>query len=244
MAASGVNPGTTRSDLISLNAQSFGASHQQSATDWDPDTSKYVAQLQQQSTLKMIAEGIDRAHRNFDAFLEEHADINWELQRKKIYEHFGLASKGSDGSDDNADVLSPGGRGSFGKSSRRGRTANAERPRQNTLNRSIFLDSGLQKSVIGTPGVGSSNATLFADEAEKNGTPAKSHDDRFVREKQTRFARAVQELNLARLQKNSYPMLKEFSNVESQPGGEVSTRIQISEYPPTEFFPLSLQDHS
>lgn len=231
LAASGVNPGTTRRDLNSLSAQPFGASHQQSAVDWDPDTSKYVAQLQQQSTLKMIAEGIDRAHRNFDAFLEEHADINWELQRKKIYEHFGLVSKGSDGSDDGANVSSPGGRGSFGKSSRRGRTANADRPRQNTLNRSIFLDSSLQKSVIGTPGVGSPNATLFADEAEKNGTPAKSHDDRFVREKQTKFARTVQELNQARLQQNSYPMLKEFSNVESQPGGEVSTQIQFSEDP-------------
>lgn len=187
--------------------------------------------MQQQSTLKMIAEGIDRAHRNFDAFLEEHADINWELQRQKIYEHFGLVSKGSDGPDDGANVYSPGGRGSFGKSSRRGRTVNGERPGQNTLNRSIFLDSGLQKSVIGTPGVGSPNATLFADEAEKNGTPAKSQDDRFVREKQAKFAKVVQELNQTRLQQNFYPLLKEFSNVESQPGGEVSARIHFSEDP-------------
>lgn len=226
-----MNPGTTRRDLNSLNAQSFGASHRQSASDWDPDTSKYMAQLQQQSTLKMIAEGIDRAHRNFDAFLEEHADINWELQRKKIYEHFGLVSKGNDESNEGANGLSSGGRGSFGKSSRRVRTANAERPQQNTLDRSIFSDSSLQKSVIGTPGVGFPNATLFADEAEKNGTPAKSHDDRFVREKQTKFAKVVQVLNQARLQQNSFPTLKEFSNVESQPAGEVSGAIQFSEDP-------------
>lgn len=226
-----MNPGTTRLDLKSLDAQSFSTGHQQSVIDWDPDTSKYVAQLQQQSTLKMIAEGIDRAHRNFDAFLEEHADINWDMQRKKIYEHFGLVSKGSDRSDDGANVFSLGGRGSFGKSSRRGRTANTDRPGQNTLNRSIFLDSGLQKSVIGTPGVGSPNATLFTDEVEKNGTLPNSHDDRFVREKQAKFARAVQELNQARLQQNSYPILKEFLNVESQSGGEVSIGIQFLEGP-------------
>lgn len=190
-----------------------------------------MGQLQQQSTLKMIAEGIDRAHRNFDAFLEENADINWEFQRKKIYEHFGLVSKGSDESNEGANGWSSGGRGSFGKSSRRARTANAERPQQNTLDRSIFSDSSLQKSVIGTPGVGFTNATLFADEAEKNGTSAKSHDDRFVREKQTKFARRVQGLNQARLQQNSFPILEEFSKVESQPAGEVSAAVQIPEDP-------------
>jgi len=218
LAASGVNPGTTLRDLKSLNAQPSTTSNSQPSTDWDPDTSKYVNQLQQQSTLKMISEGIERAHRNFDTFLEENVDINWEVQRKKIYEHFGLVSRANDRLDDFADSVNPAGSGSFGKSSRR---ANAGRAGQSTLNRSIFGKSSLQKSVIGTPGVGSGNAALFAQEAEKNGTGPAIQDDPFLREKELKFADKVHNLNYARMQGSDYPLLQEFSYVESQPGGEV-----------------------
>lgn len=219
MAASGVNPGTTQRDLNALTSQSFIASTQTQAPSWDPDTSKYIAQMQQQSTLKIIAEGIERAHRNFDAFLEENVDINWELQRKKIYEHFGLLSKGGDSLDDKAGNQSPVDKGSFGKSTRRGRTTNTAKT---SLNRSVFGNSSLQKSVIGTPGVGSPNATLFAEVGDKATSHVKSNDDRFIRDKQVKFAEKVQKLNQARLQETFYPITQEFLEVESQPGMEVS----------------------
>ncbi len=225
LAASGVNPGTTLRDLKSLNVQPSITSNLQPSTDWDPDTSKYINQLQQQSTLKMISEGIERAHRNFDSFLEENVDINWELQRKKIYEHFGLMSQANDRLDDFADSVNPAGSGSFGKSTRRGRSTNAGRSGQPTLKRSIFGKSSLQKSVIGTPGVGSGNATLFAEEAEKNGTEPAKQDDRFLREKQLKFAKKVHDLNYARMQGSDYPLLQEFSSIELQPGGEVRSDI-------------------
>ena len=221
LAASGVNPGTTLRDLKSLNNQLSAPDNSQPSTDWDPDTSKYVNELQQQSTLKIISEGIERAHRNFDAYLEETVDINWELQRKKIYEHFGLMSRGNDRLDDFVDSINPVGSGSFGKSSRRARSTKAGQSGQSTLSRSIFGKSGIQKSVIGTPGVGSGNATLFAQEAEKNGTGSTIQDSRFRQDKQLRFAEKVQKLNYARLQGDDYPLLQEFSYVESQPGGEV-----------------------
>lgn len=221
LAASGVNPGTTRRDLNALNAIPFVGGNQQQLPEWDPDTGKYVAQLQQQSTLKMTAEGVERAHRNFDAFLEENVDINWELQRKKIYEHFGLLSKGNDVSDEGDSFGSPGGKGSFGRSTRKGQTTNTRKPGQASLNRSIFGKSSLQKSVIGTPGVGSPNATLFADVTEKNGNSTKAHDDRLVRERQAKFAEVVQKLNQARLDEKSYPVVQEFASVERQSGGEV-----------------------
>ena len=223
LTASGINPSTTLRDLKSLNSQPVTTSNLQPSTEWDPDTNKYVNQLQQQSTLKMISEGIERAHRNFDAFLEENVDINWELQRKKIYEHFGLISRRGDGLDDFADSTNPAGSGSFGKSTRRGRLMNAGRSGQSTLNRNVFGKSSLQKSVIGTPGLGSGNATLFAEDSEKNGTGPAVRDDRFLREKQLRFATKVQNLNYARMQGSGYPLLQEFSSVESQPGGEVSS---------------------
>ena len=220
LAASGVNPGTTRRDLDSLAVQPPFSGGVQQPTDWDPDTHKYVEQLQQQSTLKMISEGLERAQRNFDAYLEENVDINWELQRKKIYEHFGLTARNGDALEDSTD--SPGVKGSFGKSTRKGHLANKSSAVQATMNRSIFGQSRLQKSVIGPPGVGSGKATLFADVAEKNGSVPVVQDDRFLRERQRRFAEKVQTLNRARLGENSYPVLQEFKSVESQPGGEVS----------------------
>ena len=221
LAASGINPGTTRQDLDSLAVQRPTNGNSHPPSKWDPDTHKYVEQLQQQSTLRMISEGLERAQRNFDAYLEDNVDINWELQRRKIYEHFGLMPKHREASDDLAE--SPGIRGSFGKSTRRGPTNHAHRLGQSTLNRSIFGQSSVQKSVIGTPGIGSGNATLFADVAEKTALGPTVQDDRFMREKQRNFAEKVQMLNRARLNESSYPVLQEFKGIESQPGGEVST---------------------
>jgi len=221
LAASGVNLGTTRRDLDSLAVQPPTSLNLPQPAEWDPDTHKYVEQLQQQSTLKMISEGLERAQRNFDAYLEENVDINWELQRKKIYEHFGLMPKGANGTDDFADGR--GGKGAFGKSSRRGRSTKP--PGQSTLNRSIFGQSGLQKSVIGTPGVGSGNATLFADVAEKNSIAPAAQDDRFLREKQRKYAAKVQNLNRARLDEAPYPVLQELKSVESQSGGESPAQL-------------------
>ena len=220
LAASGIDPGTTRRELDSLAVQP-PTSAKLHPTNWDPNTHKYVEQLQQQSTLRMISEGLERAQRNFDAYLEENVDINWELQRKKIYEHFGLTAKHGESSNDRESSTSV--KGSFGKSTRRGRTHDVNRPGQSTLNRSIFGSSSVQKSVIGTPGVGSRNATNFADVAEKNAPALAVQDDRFLREKQRRFAEKVQLLNRARLDEISYPVLQEFRSVESQPAGEVST---------------------
>ena len=167
----------------------------------------------------MISDGISRAQRNFDAYLEENVDINWEEQRKKIYEHFGLAPKGGANSD-SPHLSSPGGKGSFGKSTRRGLGADGHR--QGTPNRSVFGRSGMQKSVIGTAGVGSENGSVFRDVAEKSTQAPATQDDRFQRERQAKFAEKVQRLNEARLQEVSFPILKEFSEIEGKPGGDVS----------------------
>lgn len=218
-----MNPGTTRRDLDSLYAQSFGAGNRQQTTDWDPDINKFVAQLQQQSTLKMIAEGVERAHRNFNNFLDENVDMNWELQRRKIYRHFGLVSTANA---DGVNYSGPGEKGGLGRSSKRARPSNPVKMDQSTLNKSFFLNPGLQKSVIGTPGIGSPNSNLFADVAEKADTPIKSQDDRFTRSKQAKFAQVVHSLNEARLQETSFPLFEEFSSLEQEPGGEVSSHGQ------------------
>ena len=221
MAASGINPATTLRDLHDLNAQSLAPNIQPPTAGWDPDSNRYVAQLQQQSTTRMIAEGLERANRNFDLFLEEIVDIDLELQRKKIFEHFGLASKDTDESGDSTNLPSFGGKGSFGKSPRKGRWTNAHDAGQGTLKRSVFGSSGLQKSVIGTTGLRKSNASPFVDAAEKSGASTKVVDHRIVNDKQAKYANLVQRLNQERLRESNYPVLHEFSAVESQPGDEV-----------------------
>ena len=225
LAASGINPGNTRRDLDSLAAQSLIAGTQ-SPPNWDPDTHKYVEQLQEQSTLKMISEGLERAQRNFDSYLEENVDINWELQRKKIYEHFGLMPNGVDASSDHA--ASPNGKGGFGKSERRPHSAVPQTPLKAILNRSVFGQSSLQKSVIGTPGTGPGNASLFADVAEWNGNASEIQDDRFLRERQRKYAEKVQALNRARLDESQFPVLQQFKSVECQPGAESPRQIADS----------------
>lgn len=218
LAASGVNPGTTQRELESLGNHST-SNKPIPPTDWDPDSHKYVEQLQQQSTLKMISEGMERAHRNFNAYLETNVDINWDEQRRKIYQHFGLTPKGADSLADSTSYASPGGKGGFGKSSRRGKSSNVD---QSGTSRNGFGLSGMQKSVIGTPGVGSGNAQLFADTTEnKSLAPIPLQDDRSVRDKQTRYAERVQRLNEARLQQLSFPILEDFASVEVGVGGEV-----------------------
>ena len=216
-----MNPGTTIRDLNSLNAQT-NFTYGQYPAELDPDSHKYVEHLQQRLTSKMIADGINRANRSFDAYVEENVNINWDVQRKRIYEHFGLMPKSGEKSTDSADFLAPGGKGGFGRSSRKIRVVNSEAHGGSTLNRSIFGNSGMQKSVIGTPGVGSRNATLFGDPEDKTQPASAPQDDRFLRDKQAKFAEKVQQLNAARLQETVYPVLKEFASVEGQPIGEVS----------------------
>ena len=222
LAASGVNLGTTRRDLDSLKVQPGAATSGLNVpAEWDIDNNRYVDQMQQQSTLKMISEGIERAHRNFDAYLDENIDINWEAQRKRIYEHFNLVPCGEERSNAASQLMSPGGRGSFGRSTRRVRATNAEQSKQSTLGRSIFGQSSLQKSVIGTPNGDTKGASVFSDVEDRNGQGAVS-EDRFSRDKQTKFAVKVQALNRTRLQERPYPIFNEFKDVQMQPGGEVS----------------------
>ena len=214
LAASGVNPGSTLRDLNAFSADSPARTSALMQQEFDPDSHKYVEQMQQQMTLRMINEGIERANRRFDEYLQERMDMNWEQQKRRVYEHFGLAPRGVDGGS-LSERRDSGNTGGFGRSSRRGRGPQ-DRPSQGSLNRSVLSTSGMQKSVIGTPAVGGGNMQLFSDSTEKNNFPVQ--EDRNTREVQTRLAETVQKLNESRLGETFYPLLKEFHAVEARPG--------------------------
>lgn len=159
----------------------------------------------------MISESLARAQKDFDTFLEEKVDMDWEDQRQKIFHHFGLSQKdGSSG----GNLKSTARGGAFGRSGRQSKHAGASTAGA-ASRRSVFGRSVLDKSVIGTPGTGLASSQLFEDPAERaEGLSASSPDLRFLREKMGHYAERVQQLNISRLQKQTYPVLHQFSEVE------------------------------
>jgi nuclear pore complex protein Nup93 len=210
LAASGISPGHALRDLKALDAQASIPSPFKQVEGFDPDNEKFMKSVQQRGRQAMVAESLARVHRDFDTFLEEKVNMNWDDQRRKIFQHFGLSSR-----DDLAggDSLN---RGSFGRS--------ATHPRQPggaTGTRSVFGRSGLEKSVIGQPGGSLSSSQLFADHGDRGDVGAQGPDTRFLREKMGLFARKVGELNAARLEEKPYAIFHEFGSVEDHPAGDV-----------------------
>lgn len=167
----------------------------------------------------MIAESLSRAQKDFDTFLEEKVDMDWEDQRQKIFHHFGLSQKDAS----TGGNLKSTARGSaFGRSARQSKQGGAGAANA-ASRRSVFGRSVLDKSIIGTPGTGLAGSQLFEDPTERSeGLPASSPDLRFTREKMGHYAERVQQLNISRLQGHSYPILHQFSEVEKHVGGDVN----------------------
>ncbi|KAE8374320.1 Nup93/Nic96-domain-containing protein [Aspergillus bertholletiae] len=219
LAASGVSPGHTLRDLKALDPQALALGSTKEQEIFDPDNQKFLRNIQQRGRHAMIAESLTRIHRDFDVFLEEKVDLDWEAQRRRIFQHFGLVQK-----DD-----SPGdGKGAFGRSIRQskqfGATSSYTAP--GVTHRSVFGRSGMEKSVIGVPGAGAASHRFFEAPTELSETSStQSSDLHFLREKMGRYADKVQLLNSARLQGRTFPILHEFSEVESHAGGDVPRQL-------------------
>lgn len=224
LAASGVNPVKTLRELDAINAQVGAQPVSNANLDWEPDSHKYVEQLQTQMTMKLINEALDRANKRFDAFLQDHIDMDWADQRRKVYEHFGLTPRTT--SQDLKDPKIAGSeKGGFGRS-RRGLAGNADSLSKSTASRSVFGKSGMQKSVIGSPAVGQGNIQVFG--SEKVQSVPTPQEDRFIREKGSKYAEKVQALNQSRLQESFYPLLWEFLEVENSPGSDAPSELLLA----------------
>jgi nuclear pore complex protein Nup93 len=215
-------------DLNALNAQASSAAAALASRAIDTDIDSYLSTIQSQSTLALIADGLNRSARDFDAFLEKNVTMEWEAQRRRIYEHFGLAQRNTGSRDDENDLYSApsSAKGGFGRPTRRGR-AQGENANRSTATGggSVFGASAISRSVIGSPSTGGlGQPTLFADLTDKaagtqlggSGTPG----DRFLREKQTLFMQTVGRLNQDRLTNKVFPVLSEFANAELKSSGD------------------------
>lgn len=178
----------------------------------DNDIDAYVAQLRAKSTQDLIDDSLEQTKRDFNIFLEENIQMNWQEQRQRIHEHFGIA-RPSDSSEDGEGAAD--GRGAFGRSSRLGFD-------------DTFKASSMSRSVLGgSASRGTMRQSLFSDVAEKSGTtPMPSvADDPFLRGKQEKYASKVNELNASRKQGTVYPVIEEFARVEIDAGSDSTQHL-------------------
>lgn len=214
LAASGISPGKALKDFESIEKEVV---FEKQTESFDPDNERYLRGLQQRGRDAMIKESMERVQKEFDAYLEEHLAINFDEQRQRIMEHFGLAPKDPTA----AAQGSPSG-GCFGRTSRKGKNIFAESAKGST--RSVFGRSGMEKSIIGNPGLEASTTKFFADEPA---VPSGSSrlQDRSSWDKEGYFANKVQNLNVARLQEKPYPIFTSFAEVEEKAGGEAPRQL-------------------
>ncbi|KAI1869162.1 uncharacterized protein JN550_006149 [Neoarthrinium moseri] len=218
LAASGMDPGAAVKDLNYFDIQAGRVERPVAGlgpSELDVDT--YLANLQQKTTLSMIADGLERSVRDFDNFLEDNVAMEWEAQRKRIYEHFGIKPR-DDPTESVAAARESQSAGGFGR--RRGKGARSTVAGEKG---SVFGRSNLQKSVIGTPSKIGSHQAEFTDVESQNTKSTSLNgaapvDDRFMREKQNKLAERIRGLNHARLDQIPFPLLHELSDVESTSG--------------------------
>ncbi|KAL2117016.1 hypothetical protein VTJ04DRAFT_9184 [Mycothermus thermophilus] len=229
LAASGVDPGAAVRDLgtFGLQARERAAATQTPGFGTglgEVDVETYLSNLQNKTTLSMIADGLERSVRDFDAFLEENVTMEWEAQRRRIYQHFGIKPREEASSTQaaaRAATPSKEGQGTFGRSRRKAsQPPPGERPSQRM---SVLGRSAMQRSVIGTPSRIGSHAPGFTDvEPRKEGAGqvggTTSADDRFLREKQSKLADKIRDFNDARQRGDPIYLCRDLAELESKSG--------------------------
>ena len=210
LAASGIDLGSAAKDLGSLAVHPSKVDRPEGPSEIDVET--YLENLQTKTTLGMIQDGLERSARDFDGFLEDNMSLEWEAQRKRIYEHFGIKQR------DNG--LGDTSQGGFGRS-RRTKSQQLGGTPARAARSTILGGASLHRSVIGTPARIGSHKAEFSD-VERPSEPTRqlggvvSTDDRALREKEAKLSSKVRELNEARVFKRPYPILSELAEVEQK----------------------------
>jgi len=220
LSASGVNMGAALRDLDDLTGTAAVRSSAGRADAVYPSGVKEtLAQKHQTDFQRMVNNHIQKAQDDFNKMIDEKLHgVDWDAHRQRIYEHFGL-KKPQNLDQSNGDFSGPTEGGAFGRSSRRSRFGG-------TTDKAFGL-SNMSRSIIGTPGTRGARTSMFGDVAEK--LPADgmrpAPEDRVLRMKQEKYSERVKDLNVARLQEKSFPILQRFAAVESEPSNEDTTML-------------------
>ena len=229
LAASGIQQGKTRRDLEAF-ANDTAAAQSNLAPEEDPRIENYVAGLHAKTMREMMDEAMEQSKRDFDTFLEDNIQINWDYQRRRVYEHLGLVKPDDHEDEGNrADSLSVGARGAFGRSNRRSRAPDASA--RGSMRGSV-REPGMSKSVLGgSIGRGSLRQSNFKDVEEKttdvgSGIP---DDDPYQRARIDRYSSKVKDLNVARIEDYAFPVIEQFARVELDGGSDTPEHL-VSAY--------------
>ncbi|KAI4923415.1 hypothetical protein J4E85_008453 [Alternaria conjuncta] len=221
LSASGVKMGSTLRDLNQFSSQAGLAAPGQAQNLFDNDVDGYISNLHSQSTLALIQEGLEQSKRDFDTFLEDNVQIEWDKQRQRIYEHFGLGRQSEDMAASQSGAFGSTARGAFGRAT--GRKGRSMGPNGASVNgRSTF-----GASAAGPPVLGASQSVLggrdSSDKSVMGGQAAPQ--DRYARDKQEKFMEEVKKLNESRLRESTFSVLHAFSDVEKAAGTEYSDQF-------------------
>jgi len=210
--------GSTLRDLNQFSTQAGLNATGAAASILDTDVDSYISNLHSQSTLALIQEGLEQSKRDFDAFLEDNVQIEWDKQRQRIYEHFGLGKQSEDMAASQATFSTSAARGAFGRSTRRNRAMGTK-----STNGASFAASA------GPPVIGSVTSPYQKRSVNGDSSFDKSilsghtgPGDRHIRDKQEKFMGTIKKLNKTRLQRIQFPILHEFCSVEKTAYGENS----------------------
>ena len=223
LSASGVNTSQALRDLEDLSGPN--ATRPQAVQDlpeliYASAVKDTLAQKYQNDFQNMVDTHVQKAKDDFNKMIDERLHgVDWDAQRQRIYEHFGLKKPRNmdDSAVNGASGLDV---GSFGRSSRRSRHG------ASAMDKSFGMP-GISKSVIGTPGIKGMRMSAFGDIAEKMPIDGirSAPEDRILRIKQEKYADRVKELNVARLQEKIFPVLQRFSEVEAEPSNDDTSML-------------------
>jgi len=203
LSGSGVTPGQAYKDFQKLDSDA-PLPAAQSRIDFAEEGSAYLRGMQAKGREAMLRESMDRVYRDVDAFIEESLGIDFDEQKKRIMQHFGLIAK------DAADDTHPSG-ASFGQSKSYSKSKSSRR--------SIFGRSGLDKSMIGNATSVAGSPSFFSGQASNAPTGlSKNQTIRDLRDKERMFMQKVEALNKSRVEERNYRIFHEFKGVESGPG--------------------------
>ncbi|KAK6357889.1 hypothetical protein TWF730_007246 [Orbilia blumenaviensis] len=209
LQAAGVNSEQALKDLESVDFSFEETPVRTTVTSQiDTDIDGFLRNRKEQSISKAIDEGIRRTTLEFESYLLNNLNIDWDDQRKKIYEHFGL-TKPSDGGQS-----TPFGQSSFGVSA-------AGRAGASIYGRTRLTHASLGSLVLGAPPKVGNQTWAFEDTVKENqGAPMEQMFNR-----QGSYAKAVQKLNDSRTDGASPKLIESFLDVTRSSSDLISTQL-------------------
>lgn len=203
LSGSGVTPGQAYKDFQRSDRNAPVTAAAAAKQEFADEGAAYLKGVQAKGREAMLRETMERVYQDVDRSIEESLGIDFDEQKRRIMQHFGLIAADSD---------EPAPTSSFGASkSKSGR-------------RSIFGRSGLDKSLIGNA---SSMSTSAFGTSNQNLAPGlnKRQNIRDVRDKERNFMKKVEAMNIKRRDDETYKVFAEFKAVEQSVPGDVPVQV-------------------